>query len=1024
MFGNPFLQSVAEDIVRKFQDDLSDLIVVFPNNRAQLFFNDYLLNAISENGKKDHPIWSPSYTTIQALFQSHSSLQIADSIKLVCLLYTIYMEILNEQPTEQDDFLREETLDSFYHWGEILLSDFEDVDNNLVDAHMLFQNIKDRVPYEIDDAYLTEEQRETLKRFFAVFDDGNDTKLKRRFLSLWNLLGALYDRFKAKLLSEKIAYEGMLKREVVESFDETDILSSNKTYVFVGFNVLNKCEQKLFHKLHSAHKALFYWDCDDFYIGGKDDDRSKRFREAGLFMRENLSNFPNELSTFDLLGSKKRKIEIIGSATENAQARYVSSFLQQKRKEKVPDEDSVVVLCNESLLLPVLHSIPEFPDEDELLVNVTMGLPIVQTPIYGMMQLLLAFQERLAFLNVHDNFSLLSTTITPLIHNYYLRMTFPSLVELNHIIIEKNWRYLRSEDLRSKEDIAFLFQRCDDSRSLLIWLLEIVRRVAVLFREEESDEEEKKQEKTDEKGDLCNDLYKESLYRMYTILTRLSSLLDEGVLNLEFSMMLQLIQTMLTSTSVPFTGNQILGTQVMGFLETRNLDFSNVILLSANEGILPKSGKENSFIPYALRKGYGMTTIEHKNSLYAYYFYRLLQRAENVTLMYNSSADHSTKGQMSRFLLQLMVEMKNNKIIRHQIASEVPKNESSSLVVPKTPEIIKKLRDKYDKKDGGTRLFSPSSLNNLIDCPLRFYFEKILDLKRPEEITDDVKANEFGSIFHAAMQYFYEDLNTEVKSKRRIINSTDFPDFMLSDNEGKDITKTKEYNEFYDRIKRYVNRAFRDCYFFARDEKETMPEMSGLQLMNRDAIIHQMIKMLTIDARYAPFSIIGTEQDCSFTLPVTLNDSTTIEIGSHGVIDRLDEKEGVIRVLDYKTGGKAESFASALDLFEPKEKRYNYGLQVLLYSLFYSENNGSVKVKPAIAFLKTCSCPEDLNVLIGKDKNKSVLENANEYFAELKTGLEETMKKLFDPEVPFEGRRSEKNCGFCDFKSICGVKIK
>ncbi len=1024
MFGVPFLQSVAEDIVRKYGDDLSSLIVVFPNNRAQLFFNDYLLNAVSTKEQEDHPLWSPTYTTIQSLFQSHSGLQIADPIKLVCLLYNAYMEVLQEQMKEVDDedeLLLNETLDSFYHWGEILLSDFDDVDNNMVDAQMLFRNIKESVPFEKENVYLTDEQRECLERFFSVFRDGNETILKRRFLSLWNLLGPLYARFRAQLLSEQIAYEGMLKRSVLESFDESDILSSDKTYVFVGFNVLNKCEQMLFQKLHKAQKALFYWDCDDFYIGGKDTDKSKLFREAGLFMRDNIAQFPNELPTFHLLEPNSRDVEIIGSSTESAQARYVSTFLRQKRAEGGTDEDTVVVLCNETLLLPVLHSIPELSDESDFLVNVTMGLPIVQTPIYGMMQLLLSFQERLSLLNVKEQFSLLSTTISPLLHNYYLRKTFSSLIELDELILINHRRYFKSDELVSSEEYGVLFQRCQTPKELLSWLLELVRRVAVLFRDEESDEEDETAEKVDESALLCDDLYKETLYRIYTVLTRLSSLLDEGVLQVEFSMMIQLLRTMLSSTSVPFTGNQILGTQVMGFLETRNLDFTNVILLSANEGVLPKSGKESSFIPYSLRKGYGMTTIEHKNSLYAYYFYRLLQRAEHVTVMYNSSPDHSTKGQMSRFLLQLMVEAKNNHYIRKQIASEAPIAESHNFIVEKTSEVIQRLHQLYDLNVGGSVSFSPSSLNSLISCPLRFYFAKLLRLQRKDEISDEVQSNEFGTIFHAAMQYYYEDLAAQLN--RKLIQSNDFPDFMFRDEDDRDLKRTNEYKEFYSKIEYYVNKSFKKNYFGITDDKTAMPEMSGLQLMNRDAVVRYVMKMLRVDAQYAPFQILGTEKKYDIELSVELLDQSQVRIKIEGSIDRLDEKEGVVRILDYKTGGEPLAFDTVSELFVPSEKRYAYGLQVFLYSYMYAMKEGKDSVKPAIAYLQKCKSSEDTNVMIGR-KIKEEIVSANEYFDELKEGLSEVIRNLFDPAIPFEGARNDHDCKYCDFRSICGVKIK
>lgn len=1022
MFGVPFLQSVAADIVRKYGDDLSKLTVVFPNNRAQLFFNDCLLNAASDMGLKQ-PIWSPSYTTIKKMFEQHSSLQIADPIKLVCLLYDTYMEVLNhgdEYGLNTSELKVDETLDSFYHWGEILLSDFEDIDNNMVNAQMLFQNIKDGVPFEADSTFLTDEQREVLKHFFAVFKEGDETVLKRRFLQLWSLLHPIYVKYRQRLLSEKLAYEGMLKRQVIEMWNDSDNTDEDKIYLFVGFNVLNQCEKMLFKRLYSGKRAKFYWDCDEYYIRKKNEVEA---HEAGLFMRDNVNDFPNELDTFDLLGSCSRKIEIIGSASEVAQARYVSKFLKEREAEGSSNDDTVVVLCNENLLLPVLHSIPGGGKTgDECNVNVTMGLPIVQTPIYGLIQVLLDYQEHLHFLNAGESSSLLSTTLLPLLRNYYLRLAYPSIIEIEEQIQKKHWKFFKTESLVSNESYGSLFMQCESSRDLLLWLLEIVRKVSALFRVDEEEEGTETHVDEDEYiKSLSGDLYKESLYRIYTMLTRLIALLDEDTLTLEFSMMLQLINTLMSSLSVPFTGEMVTGTQIMGFLETRNLDFTNVILLSANEGTLPSSGKENSFVPYALRKGYGMTTIEHKNSLYAYYFYRLLQRAETVTLMYNTSEKSSSKGQMSRFLLQLMVEATNNTIVKSQINSDVPKNESLLFKIEKTDAILQKMHQLYDlsyHSDAPKKSLSASSLNMYLNCTMRFYLSKILRLCKQEEISDDVQVNEFGTVFHASMQYYYDDLMR--KKNSRIISASDYPAFMIKERteEEESITRTTDYKEFKVKIDSYVNKAFK-IHYFNMSENESMPQLSGEQLMNRDAIARYVIGMLMLDAQYTPFEIIGNEYHFSSAFSVPKENGESLVVRFEGDIDRVDKKGETIRVLDYKTGGKAKNMKTIDSLFIPSKDRYSYALQVMMYSYFYSlEKN--VQVKPAIAYLKTAKSLDALDIMLDKE----VLTSANAYFAELKQGMERTIGELFDKEIPFVANKDCPSCEYCDYLSICGVKPK
>ena len=998
MYGTPFLKLVADDIIKKYRDMLPDLVVVFPNNRAQLFFNDFLIQAA--NGQT---IWSPSYTTIKQLFESQSKLQITDPIELVCRLFEVYSEIAGGKSLNSSDEVYEpETLDVFYHWGEILLSDFDDVDNNLVDAAMLFRNIKETVPFEGDTSHLTDEQRETLSRFFKVFRDGEDTKLKKRFLQLWEILGDVYARFKTSLLGKGIAYEGMLKRSVVEEIEKNGLSLQGRTYLFVGFNVLNQCERKLFRKMHDAKMAKFYWDCDEFYM--THDGQSRMVREAGLFMRANISEFQNEIDAQSLL-KEKRKINVVGSPTENAQARYVSSFLNN-RPSGAKDDDTVVVLCNESLLLPVLHSIPE--DVSANHVNVTMGLPLAQTPMYGVVQLLLDFQERLNFLDVDEKGSMLSTTILPLVRNHYLRKAYPDLVDIENRITRDNWRYFKMSDLLGKE-CGMLFKRQNDTSSLLSWLSAVVLSIATLFRRNDDDDEAGQQYLTDPSDGLYDDLYKESLYRIYTLLKRIQSLVNNGVLKTETALTKQLVESVLSSASVPFTGSQSEGLQIMGFLETRNLDFSNVILLSANENVLPKSGKENTFIPYSLRKGYGMTTVEHKNSLYAYYFYRLLQRAENITLMYNTSTETNSKGQMSRFIMQLMVETDYD-FLRSTIGTNTPKKESARFSVEKTDEIMQKLYSMYDKNSGGTRTFSPSSLNMYLDCPFRFYLSKILHVDKPEELSDDVEVNEFGTIFHATMEYFYNDLMEEVKrSGRDVINSSDYPENLKSP-------------EFIRKIEGYVMKAFKEKYFHIEDEKEGIPELSGVQMINRDAIVRYALAMFALDKEYAPFKVVGTEKKCVIQMEISIDQDKKVEVEIYGEIDRLDEKDGKLRVVDYKTGGKSKKIESVEGLFDPNTKdRYKYGLQVMMYAYMYGKQNQVEGIKPSIAYLKDAKCTNDLDLTLGKD---GVVEDAMCYSEEIEDGLKNVMAEVFDPGVPFVARKENKNaCRYCDFTSLCGVKV-
>lgn len=358
-----FLKLVAADLYKHTEGNLAHTAVVFPNKRAGLFFNEYLAQ------ESDSPIWSPAYVSISELFRSLSPWEVGDPVKLVCELYKIFRR--ETQSTE--------TLDDFYFWGEMLISDFDDADKNRVDTDKLFSNLQDLRNIMDDYTFIDDEQEEAIRQFFQNFSIERRTALKERFISLWNVLGNIYKGFRESLASQNIAYEGMMYRHVIEHLD-VDKLPYEK-YVFVGFNVLNKVEHTLFTQLKDAGKAVFYWDYDEFYMK---ENRQAVTHEAGEFIRRNLRDFPSPLSgeLFKNL-SKPKEVHYIASSTENAQARYLPQWIRNNLT--TPEKETAVVLCNEALLQPVLHSLPAEVKH----VNITMGFPLSQTPVYSFLIALL-----------------------------------------------------------------------------------------------------------------------------------------------------------------------------------------------------------------------------------------------------------------------------------------------------------------------------------------------------------------------------------------------------------------------------------------------------------------------------------------------------------------------------------------------------------------------------------------------------------------------------------------------------------
>ena len=626
---------------------------------------------------------------------------------MVCELYKVFKEETGSR----------ETLDDFYFWGELLISDFDDVDKNMVDADKLFSNLQDLKNLMDDYEFLDEEQEEAIRQFFQNFSIERRTELKEKFISLWDKLGIIYHRYRENLAELSIAYEGMLYRNVIEQLD-TDRLKYDK-YVFVGFNVLNKVEKEFFQKLQKAGKAMFYWDYDLFYT-----QRISK-HEAGEFIKRNLIDFPNELpeSYFDIF-RKPKKIRYISASTENAQARFLFSQTAQMGSEK----ENAIVLCNEALLLPVLHSIPQ----DVQNVNITMGFPLAQTPVYSFINAAMELQT-----NGYrpDTGRFTYEAVSKILKHPYTRQLSDHATRLERVLTKTNRFYPLPSELKKDDFLTILFTPQSNIRELCDYLLRLIKSISILYRKE------------GEYDDIFNQLYRESIFQSHLKINRLYSLIESGELSVRTDTLKRLITKVLTASNIPFHGEPAIGLQIMGVLETRNLDFRNLIMLSLNEGQLPKAGGESSFIPYNLRKAFGMTTIEHKNAVYAYYFYRLIQRAENITLLYNTSSDGLNRGEESRFMLQLLVEGPHEITREYLEAGQSPQN-TLEIQIEKTPEILRRLYRAYDTAQPESVILSPSALNTYLDCRLRFYYRYVAGLKTPDEVSAEIDSALFGTIFH------------------------------------------------------------------------------------------------------------------------------------------------------------------------------------------------------------------------------------------------------------------------------------
>ena len=873
-----FLEHVAADLLKRYGTDLSRVAVVFPNKRASLFLNEHLARMA------DKPLWSPAYITISDLFRSHSSWKVADPILLVCELHKCFVETTGI----------DETLDHFYGWGQLLLADFDDLDKNMGPADQVFKNLRDI--HELDDiSYLTDEQREMIKRFFSNFSEDHNSELKQRFLRLWSRIGTIYHRFNEQLASQQLCYEGALYRQVVEN---PTIDFRYDTYAFVGFNHLQEVEKILFKRLEREGKAIFYQDTEEL---------------------------PPEELTY------------ISAPTENIQARYVSQWLTPERI--AAGRRTAIVLCDEKLLQTVIHCLPKEVEK----VNVTTGYPLIQTAAATLVS---------QFFNLQINgFSLKTQSF------------------------RRHWLELMNRHPYAKmmpEDYASTHYT--DNSELMHALLGIVRHVA-------KDPSPKDQ------------LATESLFRVYTVLNRLTDLVDSGILKVDIITLQRLVTQVIQSTSIPFHGEPAEGIQIMGVLETRNLDFDHVLMLSCNEGNMPRGVSDTSFIPYSIRKAYGLTTVDHKVAIYEHYFHRLLQRAKDVTLVYNNATNDGQTGEMSRFMLQQMVEREKPILYRTLQAGQQTSLRRPKPIV-KTDEVMAIMKDRFSQEKDG---ISPTAISTYLRCQLRFFYHYVGNLIEPDDNDEELVDNRiFGNIFHKAAQTFYEKL--------KALTGNHITALVIDD-----------YLKRKIEIEQAVDDAFRTELFQIKDPNRKTPDYDGLQLINREVIIKYLRLLLETDRKLTPFSILGLEK------PIRMPFGDTV---IRGIIDRLDQitdsetGEDLVRVIDYKTGArKQKDLPDVAAIFDPAnvKEHSDYYLQAFLYSHIVRQEK-NIPVSPLLLFVQYTGAENyEPTLKLGKEPVRDIA-NVSDEFIQL---LTEKMSEIFSQDLAFSPTEDAERCRTCPYQMLC-----
>lgn len=934
-----FLQLVAKNLRSRFGNNLSQTVVIFPNKRASLFLNSYLL----EQGS---PIWAPQYMTISELFTSLTDTQIDDPINTVCRIYKHYQRITGS---------KDETLDYFYGWGERILADFDDLDKNMADASLVFRDMREYQEIGEDEEFLTDEQIEQLRRFAGDFANAERSVVRQRYLKLWNALLPLYNALHAELESENLAYEGQLYRSVVDGLEQGTIsLPTQIEHIaFVGFNVLDAAEKKLFSLLKEQGKALFFWDYDTFYTA----PQASLSVEAGTFLRDNLKNFPNELdaSNFSNLaqrGEAEAPLEITFATanTNTIQAQYVRQWLGAEAGHFSPllASRSAIVLCDENMLEPVLHALP---NEKEYRVNVTKGFPLSHTPAY--------------------------TCIAQ---------------AMEQMQYDLNVKASATSNDEQKPTVA--------ASPLASSMIETLSRLQQLVQQKAIEAKEHTAE-----GSWDDILYTESYFQVYTTLSRFIQLFEDGnlcneqhesIINLQT--LFRLVRQVLRNISIPFHGEPAVGLQVMGVLETRCLDFDHVLMLSVNEGKLPQKATDASFIPFLIRKRYGLTTYVHKVAVYAYYFFRLLQRCKSVTLAYNSSTEGTEKGEMSRFMRSLLIDA--------QLSANIKRIHLKSTPQPTPNWSLSPMVQNKEPKQPILHKISPSALNTYIHCPRSFYYKYVLHLETPQTSDNIIDQRDLGTLFHRVAETLYMQSLGE--------NHTEITPQKIAEllKEGGDITITNEIKKaFADKQIPYTSLAetiaFKFIKLLLRYEANTKVEQTSPALS---------------------FTMKAAEYDASCHLKVPFgNSGKLIDFEVAGQIDRMDiaampDGTKCLRIIDYKTGGKPTEVKSMDQLFEIGAKvDPKYVRQTFLYCLMINDNpfdadTARLPIVPALYYVPR---------MVGKGFTPYIMFDSNivtdfrPFADDFREHVMQILAEIIDPQNPFEAKASKDNCKWCDLRSIC-----
>ena len=942
-----FIDELVEKLLIDYSGKLEELTIIFPNRRAGLFFTKALA------GKIKKPIWSPSIISFEDFVYSLMNCTPGDNLSLLIDLYDVFKKV-----TEFD-----ESFDKFYFWGDMLLKDFNEIDRNLVRVNSLFTTIKNLKEIDVEFAFLSDSEMDALQRFWGNTLN-NKTKQKDSFIRFWSNLYPVYKSFQDLLNKEGKAYSGMIYRALCSEIKRGKLKWEKGKVIFAGFNALTPSEELIIKWFIESSKGDIFWDLDSYYF-------DNRGHEAGLFLRQYYKDkvfgktFPGRIPSH--FNDVKKEIKAIASSQYSGQTKIAGNIIQSLiRDHGVTETDNtVVVLPDESLLSQVLYSLPASLSK----VNITMGYPLANSSFYSLIEMLLELQEnrRPGKIKTWYNYQ---QVLSILNHHFITGMCKENAAKIIRKIEQKNIIYVPAEFFEEDPFLTAVFDPYANV-DLFRYLLNILVRIRRSF---------------DSFDDEKFFFEKEFSIVFYKLLERLNEIFTEKKISASPVILKRIIKNYSQLEKIPFSGEPLEGLQMMGLMETRNLDFKNVIILCANEGQLPNTGSLRSFIPYNIRKAFKLPNPDTQDAIYSYLYYRLVQRSSNVFMIYNTEESYTRPSEPSRYIYQLKFESEYE--VQHSsMALDISVSDTKSIVIKKDDFILTQLARFYlDKK----YKFSPSSLNVYLSCPLSFYYRNVLDVREEEEVSEDLDAAKFGNILHHTMEDLYKPFVGKVLNADSI----------------KEVRK---------RVVNSIKRSFARYY---GQEYSGDFSLEGKNILGLEIINNYVLKILEKDELACPFEIVGLEQKYSYDLPINLS-GKQVKVGLKGIIDRVDRVNGVIRIMDYKTGKDESSFKDIPGLFDSSDDKRNKAIfQTFFYAYLFLKNNIQFKDGPIISGLynlKELYSPNfDPRIKLKAHRGSTCIDDILPFIGDYEAHLSGLIREIYDPDIPFMHREDQDKCFYCE----------